>query len=97
MNLNYNYDNKIVKWNNNINLDINYLNNINNNFNKKNNLILNNYDLIFINNIEFYNNLELFKYNIEKSYSLSKNRSVIIINDLEDDDMAYFSKLAEEN
>ena len=87
MNLNYNYDNKIVKWNNNINLDINYLNNINNNFNKKNNLILNNYDLIFINNIEFYNNLELFKYNIEKSYSLSKNRSVIIINDLEDDDI----------
>jgi len=84
MNIKYNDNNKIVEWNSNINFKIDYLNNINNNFN---NIILNKYDLIFINNLDFNENIELFSNNIQKLDSLSKNGTIFIINDLENDDI----------
>jgi len=89
--MNIKYDNKIVKWN--INFKIDYLNNINNNFiNNSDNFInnsdniINNYDLIFINNLDF-ENIELFENNIQKLDFLSKNGTIFIINDLENDDI----------
>jgi hypothetical protein len=91
MNLKYNNDDnkKIIKWNNNINTYIPYLNKINDDFmnNINSNNIINNYDLIYIDNSNFDENIELFEYNIKKIDVLSKNGTIIIINDLENEDI----------